>query len=278
MDVRIGIDLSQHQLAWAELRDRTLYADDAGFDSGWVFDHFVPLYGPQPGPCLEGWTLLGALGALTTRIRLGTLVTGVTYRSPSLLAAEVITVDHVTGGRLNLGLGAAWHEAEHRAFGFDFPGAGVRMDRLAEAIAVLKALLTTDQATFTGTHYRLDGATYRPRPVQRPHPPLWIGGGGERRLLPLAAREADVWHGFGPVEELARKSALLDRMASDAGRDPTAIERSTSLSISEPWAEVRAAARARVAAGFTHLVVSWPAAGRSRVEEFRREVLPELEG
>src|SRR5690349_9392631 len=140
--MKIGIDVSQHQLEWPELRRRVMWADEAGLDSAWVFDHFTALYGDPKGPCLEAWTLLAALAEATSNIRLGALVTGVTYRHPSLLAAEAVTVDHVSGGRLNLGMGAAWHDDEHHRLGFDFPPAGERIQRLEEAVQIVKALLT----------------------------------------------------------------------------------------------------------------------------------------
>jgi F420-dependent oxidoreductase-like protein len=225
---------------------------------------------------MEGWTLLAALAASTERIRIGTLVTGVTYRHPSLLAAEAVTVDQVSGGRLELAIGAAWFEGEHRELGIPFPPVGERAERLEEAVQVLRLLMTQDQVSFEGKHYRLDGATYRPRPVQQPHPPIWIGAGGERRTIPIAARHADAWHAFGSVESLQRKSAVLERAASEAGRDPASIVRASSLSISEPWDEVRRRTRALEKLGFSYLVVSWPSEGRGRLEEFIREVMPEL--
>lgn len=275
--MKVGIDVSQHQLEWPEVRRRVGWAEDAGFESAWVFDHFTALYGDEKGPCLEAWTLLAALGAVTTRMRLGALVTGVTYRHPSLLAAEVVTVDHASGGRLNVGLGAAWHQEEHRRLGFDFPPTAARIERLDETVQILKALLGGgDGVDFDGRHYRLRQAFYRPRPVQRPHPPIWIGATGEKVMLPLVARHADVWHGFGSPETLAHKSDLLDRYASEAGRDPAGIGRSTSLSISEPWDQVRRTADELRRTGFTSLIVSWPGDGLPRLEEFVERVLPEL--
>ena len=276
--LRIDVDISQHQQTWDELQERVRFAEESGFGAAWVFDHFTVLYGPRDGPCFEAWTLLAGLAALTTTIRLGALVTGVTYRHPSVLAAEVVTVDHISNGRLELGLGAAWHRQEHEELGIDFPPPGGRLSRLEEAVDVITALTTQTGATYEGRHYRLRGATYRPLPVQRPYPPLWIGGGGERRLLPLAARKADVWHGFGSVPELARKSRLLDRLAEEQGRDPAAIRRSTSLSLSEPWDEVRRDVEAKHGAGFEILVASWPSEGRARIEEFAANVLPGLVG
>ena len=274
--MRVDLVIDQHQLSWAELLERVRFAEDAGFVGAWVFDHFKPLYGPPGGPCLEAWTLLAALAASTSTIRLGPLVSGVTYRHPSVLAAAVVTVDHASGGRVELGLGAAWFAEEHRELGIPFPAPAERIDRLDEAVRVMIALMTEDDAHFDGRYYHLEGATYRPRPVQRPHPPIWIGGGGERKLLPLAARRADVWHGFGPVSELTRKSQLLDRMAEKAGRDPAAVSRSAQLSLSHPWDDVRQTAASLHDAGFATLTASWPSEGRGRVEEFVDKVLPEL--
>ena len=274
--MKVGIDVSQHQLDWSEIKRRVTWADEAGFESAWVFDHFTALYGDRTGPCLEAWTLLAALGAVTKRIRLGALVTGVTYRHPSLLAAEVVTVDQVSGGRLNVGLGAAWHDEEHRRLGFEFPDTGERIERLDETVQIVKGLLSTDDFDFDGRHYRLQRAFYRPRPIQRPHPPIWIGATGEKVMLPLAARHADVWHGFGSTTDLARKSAIVDRAAETAGRDPAEIGRSTSLSISEPWDDVRREGDRLRDAGFTHLIASWPAEGQARVEKFVATVMGEL--
>jgi F420-dependent oxidoreductase-like protein len=274
--MRIGIDCSQHQLTWEELRDRVRFAEDAGFDGAWVFDHFKPLYGDPGGPCLESWTLLSALGAATSRIRLGALVTGVTYRHPSMLAMEAVTVDHVSNGRVELGVGAAWFEPEHRELGFDFPPPGQRGRRLEEAIRVMKLLMTEDGASFDGRYYRLEAATYNPKPVQRPCPPLWVGAGGEKVMLPIAGRHADVWHGFGHATELDRKWRIVAGAAESAGRDPASILRSTSLSISESWDEVKATATRLRDAGIGYVIVSWPAEGEARVEQFLKEVGPEL--
>jgi F420-dependent oxidoreductase-like protein len=274
--MRVDLVLDQHQLEWEALLERVRFAEDAGFVGAWVFDHFKPLYGPAGGPCLEAWTLLAALAASTSTIRLGPLVTGVTYRHPSVLAAEVVTVDHASGGRVELGIGAAWFAEEHEELGIPFPRPAERIGRLDEALRVIVALMTEEDVDFEGRYYQLRGATYRPLPVQRPHPPIWIGGGGERKLLPLAARRADVWHGFGPVDELARKSRRLDQLAEEAGRDPATLGRSTHLSLSHPWDEVRRTAEALHAAGFGTLTASWPSEGQACVDEFVDKVLPEL--
>ena len=274
--MKLGIDVSQHQLTWDELLARVRWAEEAGFEHAWVFDHFKALYGDPTGPCFEGWTLLAALGAATERIRLGALVTGVTYRHPSVLASEVVTVDHVSKGRLELGMGAAWFEQEHQELGIDFPRTGERAERLEEALEVMKALMTTDGASFNGKHYRLDRATYRPRPVQQPYPPIWIGASGERRMLPIVGRHADVWHSFGGPGRLQAKWDVVRRSAEEAGRNPDAIRRASNLSISEDWDTVRAAGASLQEAGWDELIVSWPADGRPRVEEFLEKVAPEL--
>ncbi len=220
--------------------------------------------------------LLAALAAVTTTIRLGPLVTGVTYRHPSVLAAEAVTVDHVSGGRLDFGIGAAWFGQEHEELGIDFPPPGERLTRLDEALHVTSLLMSEGAVTYEGRYYQLEDARYRPFPVQRPHPPFWVGGGGERRLLPVAARHADVWHGFGSVRELARKSRLLDQLCEKEGRDPAAVARSTSLSLSESNDAVRRRAEELRHAGFSILIADWPTEGRARVDEFIAKVLPEL--
>jgi F420-dependent oxidoreductase-like protein len=270
--MRLGIDVSQHQLTWDQLLDRVRFAEATGFEGAWVFDHFKPLYGDPNGPCLEGWTLLAGLAAHTSRIRLGALVTGVTYRHPSVLAAEAVTVDHISGGRLEFGIGAAWFQGEHRALGIPFPPAGERARRLEEALQLTRLLMTEDGATFEGRYYQLDNATYHPHPVQQPHPPFWVGARGEKLMLPIVGRHADVWHAFGRVEDLKRKSRIVDDAAVKAGRDPSSILRASGLSISEPWDEVRSTARELQDAGFEYLVVSWPGEGQTRVEEFLTRV------
>jgi alkanesulfonate monooxygenase SsuD/methylene tetrahydromethanopterin reductase-like flavin-dependent oxidoreductase (luciferase family) len=211
-----------------------------------------------------------------SRIRLGILVTGVTYRHPSINAAEAVTVDHVSRGRLELGLGASWFETEHWQLGIDFPRARERAHRLEEATQVMRLLMTQDNVSFDGRYYQLHDATYRPRPVQRPHPPIWIGAGGERLMLPIVGRQADAWHAFGAVEDLVRKARIVDEHARHAGRDPASIVRSSSLSLSQPWNEVRTRVDALRKAGFSYLVVSWPSEGKARLDEFVETVMPSL--
>jgi F420-dependent oxidoreductase-like protein len=272
--MEFGLDVSQHQLSWDEILKRTRYAESAGFTGAWVFDHFQPLYGDRSGPCMEGWTLLAGMAAATERIRLGTLVSGMTYRHPSILAAEATTVDHISNGRLELGVGAAWFGEEHHELGIEFPRVRVRAERLEEGIRVLKLLLTESKASFDGKHYRLSRAHLNPKPVQKPHPPLWIGAGGERRMLPIVGRYADVWHGFGSLAVLRRRSRIVDEHAERAERNPAAIRRATALSLSEPWDEVRGLIEALDDAGFSYLTVSYPSEGQARLEEFVESVMP----
>ena len=275
--MRFGLDVAQHQLTWEEILSRTKLAEDAGLDGVWVFDHFQALYGDPRGPTLEGWTLLAGLARETTRVRLGTLVTGMTYRHPSVLATQVVTVDHLPGGRVECAIGAAWNEPEHRQLGIPFPPVAERMDRLEEGVQVLLRLFTEDDVTFEGGRFRLDGATYNPKPVQRPHPPIWIGGEGRRRTLPMVGRYADAWHGWASnAEELAAMNGIIDRAAEEAGRDPSTILRASSLSISEPWDQVKASYEWMAAGGIGYLVIDWPTEGRTRLEEFLGNVLPTL--
>ncbi|HEX2420935.1 MAG TPA: TIGR03560 family F420-dependent LLM class oxidoreductase [Acidimicrobiia bacterium] len=274
--MKFGLDVAQHQLTFEEVLGRVRLAEEAGFDGAWVFDHFSALYGDRGGPCLEAWTLLGALAAHTSRIRLGPLVTGVTHRHPSVLTTEIVTVDHVSGGRVEAGLGAAWNQREHRSLGIAFPSAKERMQRLEETIEIFRLLTSGEQVSFQGRHHQLNDAQYRPLPVQRPHPPIWIGANGPQLGLPLVGRQADVWHGWGA--DYARKWDVVRQSAEKAGRDPETIVRSTSLSISEPWAEVRRSFDQYQKNGVSYVIVEWPTEGRSRLEEFINQVMPDLAG
>jgi len=274
--MRFGIDIAQQRMEWDELVGRTRLAEDLGFDGAWGFDHFQPMYGEGLGNCFEGMTTLAALAGATTRIRLGLLVTGATYRHPSMLAAQALTVDQASHGRLELALGAAWFEPEHRALDIDFPSPGERFDRLEDTLEIITRLMTGEPASFDGYRFHLRDAQMRPMPIQRPHPPIWIGGTGPRRTLPLAARWADAWHAFGSPESLRETSDRLDRLAEEAGREPSDILRAGSLSLDGPLDEVRRTALAWREAGWGYLVCGWPDQGRRRVEEFATQVLRDL--
>jgi F420-dependent oxidoreductase-like protein len=274
--MRLGIDIAQQRMEFDEVVDRARFVEELGFDGAWGFDHFVPMYGDGPGNCFEGMTTLAALATATSRIRLGLLVTGITYRHPSILAAQAVTVDHASHGRLELAVGAAWFDAEHRQLGIEFPPTGRRFDRLEDALEIFTRLFSGEVVSYAGRQITLDGAQMRPTPVQRPHPPIWIGGSGRRRTLPLAARFADVWHTYGSPDQLRALGAELDRLAEAAGRTPSSILRASSLSLSEPWDDVTRQAQAMRDAGVGYLVCGWPGEGRPRVEEFATRVMPAL--
>jgi alkanesulfonate monooxygenase SsuD/methylene tetrahydromethanopterin reductase-like flavin-dependent oxidoreductase (luciferase family) len=274
--VRFGIDVAQQRMEWDELVARVHLGEELGLDGVWGFDHFQPMYGGGQGNCFEGMATLAALAGVTSRIRLGLLVTGVTYRHPSVLAAQAVTIDHASHGRLELALGSAWFEPEHRALGIPFPPTGARSDLLEDTLEIATRLMSGERVSYDGTHVSLRDAQLRPVPVQRPHPPIWIGGTGPRRTLPLAARFADAWHAFGSPMSLREPSARLDRLAEDAGRDPSSITRAGSLSLSGSLDDVRRSAEEWRDAGFGYLVCGWPTEGRGRVEEFASRILRDI--
>ncbi len=219
-------------------RSACLAAEAAGWHSVWVPDHFMPppegytdkTYpdeDPELGPVHEAWALLAALAAVVPRVRLGTMVAGNTYRHPAVLAKTAATIDLVSGGRVVLGLGAGWQENEHRRYGIHYGTAGERLDRLEEACIIIKGLISNQRTDFAGRHYRLEGAPLAPKPAGPM--PLMIGGGGERRTIPIAARYADEWNVWASPEVMASKLSVLDRACEAEGRDPAEVERSVAL-------------------------------------------------
>ncbi len=200
-------------------------AEAAGFDLVTVMDHFYQIaqVGQEDEPMLEAYTTLGALAARTTRVRLGTMVTGVTYRNPAHLAKTVTTLDVISRGRAVLGIGAAWNESEHRGYGFTFPPVRERMDRLDEALAICRLMFTQERPSFEGRYYRIEDALNVPRPIQPGGPQILIGGGGERRTLRLVAKYADMSNWFGTLDELRHKIEVLERHCEAVGRDPSTI-------------------------------------------------------
>ena len=198
-------------------------AEAAGFEYVTVMDHLyqIPGMGSTAEPMLEAWSVLAALARETSTVRLGTLVTGVTYRNPALLAKQVTTLDVISGGRAILGLGAAWNEEEHLGYGFEFPPLKERMDRLEEALTIAKLMFTEERPSFEGKHYRIHEALDSPRPIQAGGPPILVGGGGEQRTLRIAAKFADLTHWFSlGLETLRHKDELLIRYCEEIGRDP----------------------------------------------------------
>jgi F420-dependent oxidoreductase-like protein len=208
-------------------------AETAGFDLVTVMDHVyqIPPIGPETEPMLEAYTTLGALAASTTRVRLATLVTGVTYRNPALVAKMVTTLDVISKGRAVCGLGAAWNESEHRGYGFAFPPIGERMDRLDEALAICRLMFTEERPSFEGRFYRLEEALNVPRPIQPGGPSIMIGGGGEKRTLRLVARHADISNLAGHLDEVAPKLEVLARHCEAEGRDPATILKTATVPI-----------------------------------------------
>ena len=202
-------------------------AESVGFEQVTVMDHFyqIAVVGKEEEPMLEGYTTLAALARETSRVRLATMVTGVTYRDPALVAKMITTLDVISKGRMICGMGAAWNESEHIGYGFDFPPIRERMDRLDEALTILKLMFTDERPSFAGTYYRIDRALNNPRSLQPGGPKILVGGGGEQRTLRLVARHADMSHWFGSLADIKRKSEILDRYCEEEGRDPASITR-----------------------------------------------------
>jgi alkanesulfonate monooxygenase SsuD/methylene tetrahydromethanopterin reductase-like flavin-dependent oxidoreductase (luciferase family) len=275
--MRFGLDVAQQRMPWDELVRRVQLAEDLGFDGVWGFDHFQPMYGEGPGETFEGMTTLAALAGQTTRVRLGLLVTGVTYRHPSVFAAQALTIDHASHGRLDLSFGAAWFDKEHDELGIPFPPLGERFSLLEDALEIATRLFTGEVVSYDGRVVSLRDAQMRPVPVQQPRPPIWIGGSGPRRTLPLAARFADAWHSFGTPNSLREASERLDRLAVEAGRDPADILRAGSVSLDDVDTARKHITKWRDA-GYGYLVCGWPGAGAAQVEAFAREVMPDFTG
>src|SRR6266849_578224 len=200
-------------------------AERAGFDSVWVMDHFyqLPSIGPRTDPMLEAYTVLAGIAARTKKIRLGSLVTGVTYRNPAFLTKEVTTLDIVSSGLAILGIGAAWNEDEHRGYGYACPPVAKRLSRLEEALQICRAMFREEAPTFEGRYYRIHGALNFPKPIQPTGPPIMIVGGGEQRTLKLVAQYADMCNIFGDVATVRHKMEVLARHCETVGRDPGTI-------------------------------------------------------
>jgi F420-dependent oxidoreductase-like protein len=223
--VRFAFKTAPQDTTWADMLAVWKEADDIeAFESGWLFDHFYPIFGDSAGPCLEGWSLLAALAQATSRLRLGTLVTGIHYRHPAVLANMAATIDIISGGRLELGIGAGWNQEESGAYGIPLGSPRERSDRFEEACQVLIGLLSAEVTDFSGTYYHLSGARNEPKGPQRPHPPIVIGGSGERRTLRTTAKYAQHWNFVGgTTEDFARKRDVLHQHCADLGRDPKEI-------------------------------------------------------
>jgi F420-dependent oxidoreductase-like protein len=234
MEVFFGAQIPGNSTTFEEMKAVAQTMDRGLWHSAWTYDHFLPpeAFLDENDPSLEGWATLTGLAVLTDRVRWGCLVTGNTYRNPALLAHMAATVDQMTGGRLEFGIGAAWHEREHRAYGWDFPSLRERSDRLEEACALIKTLFTAEgPVDFHGKYYRLDRAPFAPRCLQQPHAPIMVGGGGEKRTLRTLARYGDVMNVSGTPEIVRHKIEVLERHCAEVDRDPTAITRTIFLPV-----------------------------------------------
>lgn len=229
--MRFAFKTAPQNSTWSDIQSVWLEGDQIElFESAWTFDHFYPLTQDTTGPCLEGWIILSALAQATKRLRLGVLVSGIHYRHPAVLANMAASLDIVSGGRLELGIGAGWNEEESTAYGIELGTKKQRSDRFEEACQVIVDLLTKEWSDFSGEYYTLTNARCEPKPVQRPHPPICIGGGGEQRTLRTTARFAQHWNfGGGEADVFDHKLDVLHRHCADLGRDPKEITISTHL-------------------------------------------------
>ena len=229
--MRFGIKTSPQNTTWDDMLAVWQAADEIElFESGWTFDHFYPIFSDPTGPCLEGWVTLTALAQATKRLRVGVLVTGNVYRHPAVLANMAASLDIVSKGRLELGIGAGWNQEECDAYGIELPPLKERFDRFDEACEVIVGLLSQETTTYNGTHYQLKDARCEPKPVQQPHPPICIGGSGEKRTLRAVAKHAQHWNvPGGDADEFRQKREVLRRHCDDIGRDVRTITTSTHL-------------------------------------------------
>lgn len=278
--LRFGMVVPQNT-PWDEALARWRLVEELGFDCAAVTDHFMPTSGDPDGWFHEGCTLLTALAAHSTRLRVALLVAGNTYRNPALLAKHAVTLDHITGGRAELGIGAAWNEHDHRRYGWPLPPAGERVEMLGEALQVIRALLTKQRTTFDGAHYRLDDAPFQPKPVQA-RLPLMVGA-QRPRMLGLVARYADIWSIDHGPEQMRASGAILTRACRDIGRDPGELRWSAFAIASrigrDPWAgpdDFHTVVRAYVEAGGSEIFFRWPAPEQHAVFEYAAARLPEL--
>lgn len=266
----------------AKLAEIARAADDAGFYSLWVMDHFFQIrgVGPHENDMLEGYTTLGYLAALTRRVKLGTMATGVIYRYPGILVKTVTTLDVLSGGRAYFAVGAAWNEQEAKGLGVPFPPIGVRFELLEEALKIAKQMWSADNGPYHGKHNRLEETLCVPQPLSRPHPPILVAGGGEKKTLRLVAQYADACNLFGAPETVGAKLVILKQHCRALGRDYAAIEKTTlSTADLRPGhmspQDVIALCKAFAALGVQHVIFNIPnVEDSSPLEAFKREIIP----
>lgn len=249
--IRFGIHAGQQHTTFDDYAELWRVAEELGFDWASVFDHFVPIFSDPEGPCYDGLTLLAAMAAQTSTIRCGILVVGNTYRHPAVLANMATTIDHISKGRLELGIGAGWWEMEHEQYGIPLHKPGRRIRMLGEATQIIKSLWTEERTTFEGRYYNLENAMCEPKPEQQPSIPLWIGGAGEKLTLRVVAESADGWNTFfGPIDAYKHKLDVLADHCRAVGRDPGDIRKSLVVQaiVGETEAEVEERLAAQAAA------------------------------
>jgi alkanesulfonate monooxygenase SsuD/methylene tetrahydromethanopterin reductase-like flavin-dependent oxidoreductase (luciferase family) len=272
-----GIVTGQHWRTWDELVEQWQWADESGLDSAWAFDHFFSLRDGEMGPCLEGWTALAALAVKTSNVQIGLMVNGNTHRNPAILAKQAVTVDIVSGGRLILGVGAAWHEREHAAYGIDFPSPRERVDRFGEAMELHRMLETQERSTFNGEYYTLDNAPFEPKPVFG-HIPILVGSTG-KRMLHHVAKYADQWDGGGTPDEMRATGERLNAACAEIGRDPSEIRWALSTGADKfDSADIfRKHVHDYAAVGVRSFLFTLPGGSpNATIQQIATEVIPEL--
>jgi alkanesulfonate monooxygenase SsuD/methylene tetrahydromethanopterin reductase-like flavin-dependent oxidoreductase (luciferase family) len=286
-DIRFGLFMSQVNKSWRQVLNDFTIAEELGFDHAWLCDHLLNTEGPPSDPIHEAWALLSALAASTSRIRLGVLVSSNTFRHPAVLLKQAVTLDHVSNGRLILGMGAGWYADEHRRYGIPFPPPRPRVDQFEEAVQVISLLMSQARTTFDGHYYQLDDAPLEPRPVQQPGIPLLISA-HRPRMLAIAARYADQWDTFaatpgtateGVEDDIAARIQRLDEACAKVGRDPGTIRRSTWASgvVLESEERYLDFVHRHRALGFTDFITELPDAAHWHVlEAVARTIIPSL--
>lgn len=278
--IRFGVQTPPQHVTYQQIADAWSLIEELGFDTAFTFDHFMPIFSDPNGPCFEGWSLLAALAARTQRLKVGVLVTGNTYRAPVVVAKMAATLDHVTNGRLILGMGAGWFERESTAYGLPFHTVGGRARRLEESLQVMKMLFTQARSTFNGRYYTLVDAPFEPKTVQRPYPPILIGGVGPKLLQPIVARHADIWNFFADPDTAKMKALIehFDGVCRQVGRDPAQIEKSAGVRaamLEGSATDVRARLQALVDLGVRHFIISLPQPyDLDILRRFASEVMP----
>ena len=227
--IRFGIQTGQQMIEWSQMLDLWKKADAWGYHTLWAFDHFYPIFVDPEGPCLEGLTTLAALAQATTRARVGHLVLGNTYRHPAITAKAACTLDHISGGRFNLGIGAGWFELEHTTLGIDFKTVGGRLQALEESLRIIKGMFTQDRTSLAGKHYKVENVIGLPKPVQSGGPPMMIGGTGEKVLLKLVAKHADMWNASANAARMKELIDIIDRHGETVKRDTSKIEKTVMM-------------------------------------------------